>query len=132
MRTYLMSTPKPVTASIWALLLSFIFMSPDATLAQQKTRQQLIGRHDELLKELELVLQQLKDAYSKCNPQEFCKKEAVCPISRRSLDIAREMRDVVHDLYYVHDRGYLSWVKRTESDADKTGEYHYKILGCSE
>ena len=127
-----MSTPNTVMATSWALLLSFVFVSPDATLAQQKTRQQLIGRHDILSKELELVLQQLKDAYSKCSPQGFCKKEAICPISQRSLDIAREMRDVIYDLYYVHGRGYLSWVKRTESDADKTAEYHYRILGCSE
>jgi len=93
-----MSTPKSAMASSWALLLSFVLVSPDATLAQQKTRQQLISRHDELSKEVELVVQQLKDAYSKCSPQGYCKKEAICPISQRSLDIARETRDVIHDL----------------------------------
>ena len=130
MLTYLRATKKSAKASAWALLLAFILASPDESLAQQRSSQQLTDRHCKLATELELVIQQLKDTYNNGKSKGSCLKEVVCPVSQRSLDIAREMRDVVYDLYYVHGRGYLSWVKRTESDAEKTGEYHYRVLGC--
>lgn len=129
--TYLIVKKKSARASAWALLLIFILAGPDASQAQQRSRQQLIDKHDQLVTELELVIQQLNDIYKNCKSKGSCLKEVVCPVSQRSLDIAREMRDVVYDLYHVHGRGYLSWVKRTESDAEKTGEYHYRVLGCS-
>lgn len=130
-QTYLRATKKSARASAWALLLIFILTGPDASQAQQRSRQQLIDRHDQLATELDLAIQQLKVIYNNCKSKGSCLKDVVCPVSQRSLDIIREMRDVVYDLYHVHGRGYLSWVKRTESDAEKTGEYHYRVLGCS-
>lgn len=103
---------------------------PEATFTHQKSRQQLIERYDILTKELEQAIQQLKGNYNRCKTKGICLKAEICPASLGSLDSIREMRDVVHDLYYLHGRGYLSWVKNAESDVEKTEKSHYIDLGC--
>ena len=109
---------------------SLAFGTTEATFTQQKSRQQLIERHDKLTKELELAIQHLEGNYKKCKTKGICLKVEICPASLRTLDAIREMRDVMHDLYHLYGWGYLSWVASTKSDAVKTEESHYKVLGC--
>ena len=71
-------------------------------------------------------------AYAICNKSEKCLKSDICPLSLGSLDIARELRDVTHDLHYIYGIGYLAWVKRTESEAKEAARWHYKELGCTD
>lgn len=107
-------------------------MNPSLSLAQHRTKIQLVNRHSELVSEIGASIQRLEDAYALCNKKGICLKRDICPISLDSLDRIRELRDVTHDLYFIFGVGYLAWVKKTKSDADETTRSHYKDLGCSD
>jgi hypothetical protein len=62
-----------------ASLASFATPSSEVTLAQQKSRQQLIDRHHQLGRELELNIQELRNCHNRCIPKGLCLKAKYAP-----------------------------------------------------
>jgi len=102
----------------------------DGALAQGKSKKELTRLHDQLAAKLDLEIKRLDEVLKRCGDKEYCLQKEVCPVSLGLWDVARGMRDVIHELYYVHGVGYLSWVKDTEKGAEETGHSRLSVFGC--